>query len=112
TFDSSTNTDIPCIFANNVLPDWLESSITKTINYYRVTPINGGLEYGQLSYSVSCRANNSPDAETIQEAVFDALNRQQSSTDGFFICTALPVIPPADSTDNYNAPVEVQIKTR
>lgn len=101
------------IFNDNVIPKWAQQyDLPKTINYYSISPVDGGLNYGDIQYSISCRANEKYDAQLIQKAVFDVLNRKASNTTGFFICSALPVIEPVDSTDNYNAPVEVRIKTK
>jgi len=110
--DSNTVTQY-AIFNDGVMPKWAtELSLPNTINYYRIGSVDGGLEYGDVRYSISCRGDELQDAEDIQYAVYTALNRHLSSLTGFFICTALPTISPKDSTDNYNAPIEVRIKTK
>jgi len=82
----------------------------KTINYYRLDPVRGGIRPHFLNYSASCRAYTQYDAETIQDAVFTALNRKRHNK-SFFVCRKLAIIPPADQADNYNAPVEIMIKS-
>jgi hypothetical protein len=82
-----------------------------TINYYRVAPVNAGLNYMQVSYSVNCRAAVMADAEAIARAVLDVVNRHYSGSHNF-VASVLAVIPPADTTDIYNAPVEIVAKGR
>ena len=79
-----------------------------TINHYTVTPQDDSIPLTDLTRSVSCRAYTYEDAETLQTAVSDALNRKRVN-DSFFVCSRLSIIPPADESDNYNAPVEVKI---
>ena len=98
------------IFNDKVRPKWFTGD--NCITYYRLAPVDGGLEYGDYMYTVNCRARTMTEAEDLQIAVFNALNRRSSSDDGFIVCSALPVISPIDSTDNYNAPIEAHLKTR
>jgi hypothetical protein len=112
TFKDDTNATQYCIFNEMVLPEFItQKDQPKTINYYRSAIVNGKLSYGFFFYTINCRADTIGDAEAIQIAVFNAINRK-SNDSVFFICDISPVIAPADATDNYNAPVEVQIKTR
>jgi hypothetical protein len=98
----------PSIFYSNIIP---QDCTGKTINYYAVTPANGRLEYTDVTYTVNCRSEAFSSARAIAEAVFDTLNRQGG--DGFLCyCSILPVAPPLDDRDNFNCPVEVQIKMR
>jgi hypothetical protein len=84
----------------------------KTINHYTASNRDGGKPIVLTTQIVSCRAYKETDATDIQDAVFDALNRIKSDDNcSFFVCSKLPVIPPADSTDNYNAQVEVSVKS-
>ena len=86
----------------------------KTINHFSVSTESGGSEVIDVLRQVSCRAYTQQDAEAIQNAVFNSLNRVKSS-DGaaFFVANKDAVIPPIDDTDNYNAPLTVRtIKTR
>lgn len=82
-----------------------------TINYYRVSPVDGGLNMLQTTYSINCRASVMADAEAIVSAIFDVVNRH-SNDSVYFVCSVLGVITPADETDVYNAPVEVTTKSR
>lgn len=105
------------IFYDTVIPDKYPTSGAETgnedatINYYRIDPVNGGLDYMQTSYSVNSRAPSQKEAEAIAQAVKDVVNRH-SSSEVFFVVAVLAVIPPSDATDNYNAPVEVIAKGR
>jgi hypothetical protein len=101
------------IFPEPVIPTWATKDLVpKTINYFMISPIDGALSYGDVTYNISCRANSLYDAQLIQKAVFDAMNRAYSNTTGFFVCNVLPPLEPRDKTDNYNAPLEVRIKTK
>jgi len=99
------------IYYDTVVPDEDVSADTPTINYYRVGLVDGGLNYMQTTYSVNCRNVSQATAEAVARAVFDVLNRHESSS-VFFVVSVLPVIPPADPTDVYNSPVEVTAKGR
>ena len=79
-----------------------------TINHYNVTPLDDSILLTDVVRSISCRAYTAQDAETLQTAVKDALNRKRVN-DSFFVCSRLSIIPPADESDNFNAPVEVKI---
>jgi hypothetical protein len=84
----------------------------KTINHYRAGRIDGGKPIILTTDLIACRAYTENDAQNIQDAVFTALNRIKSDDDcSFFVCSKLQVIPPSDSTDNYNAQVEVSVKS-
>jgi len=116
---TKSSTSVPMIFIGTLIPDNVSTDTgnldidisKKTINHYRAGSISGGSMIVNTTYSVSCRSANEYDAETIQSACYSALNRVRSS-DGkyFFVASKLPVIPPADKTDNYNAPVELTVK--
>ena len=83
-----------------------------TINHYTGTPVDGSKPIVLTTVIISCRAFKETDAKNIQDAVFDALNRIKSTDKcTFTVCSKLPVIPPLDETDNYNAQVEVSVKS-
>src|SRR6056297_939324 len=63
------------ITINTTSGDYAPTVEDKTINYYRLDPIRGGIRGNVLNYSASCRAYIQSDAEAIQDAVFTALNR-------------------------------------
>ena len=99
------------IWYDLVVPDELTDSQEATINYYRIAPVNGGMEYMQTSYSVNCRAGSMAAAEALAAAVHAVVNRYSSG--GYhFISSVLSTIPPIDLTDNYNAPVEIISRAR
>jgi hypothetical protein len=107
--DASQNV-LPAIWKSMVVPSSFDES-GKSINYYLNQPTDGGLEYGNYTYTINCRALTEGLAEVIQRAVYTALNRLKSDVGrGFFRCSMRPPIPPADKTDNYNAIVEVLIR--
>ena len=97
------------LFSESVMPE--DFTGQKSVNYYMISSFNGGLEYSEYRYSISCRAATQGEALTIASAVFDALNRS-SYGDYYIVCSVNPVIPPADDTDNFNVPVEIILKTR
>ena len=97
------------LFAEALMPESFTGN--KSINFYMATSFNGGLEYREYTYSVSCRAQTQGEAQTIAEAVFDEINRT-SYGDYYIVCRVNPVIPPRDERDNYNVPVEITLKTR
>lgn len=103
----------PSIWFDLIVPESFELTSGKSyINFYRATPVVGALEWGDFSYTINCRAENNINANTLQDAVFSAFNRKNTTTDrGLFICTVLPTIPPKDDRDDYNALLEVQLKT-
>lgn len=97
------------LFHGQVLPE--DYSGTKSINFYRTDPINNLLPYGLGIYSASCRAATESDSNALAAAVVNMINRVQ--TDGHMFRTSiLQTIPPADSTDNYNTPVQITIIKR
>lgn len=80
----------------------------KTINFYRVAPISTGSEVQRIVFQVNCRAPLLSQAETIGYAVYTKLHRR--TYHGYFIrCKVLAPIPPADSTDTHNQPVECEM---
>lgn len=109
------------VFSGSLLPDEVidDSGINvinaqkSTINHYRSSGVSLGGSVEDITYVLSCRSYTEDGALSLQRAAADALNRVKSS-DGlsFFICTMLPILSPADKTDNYNAPLEVRAKTK
>lgn len=103
-FPSSIQTDTDAVYEPEVTDN--------TINHYTVSPVDGGKPIVLTTHMVVCRAYLETDAVDMQTAVFDALNRVRSADEkSFFVCSKLPVIPPYDKTDNYNAQVEVSVKS-
>lgn len=102
------------IFYDTVLPNYytdgseLQTS-DSTILYYRVSPINGGLDYLDTDYSVNCRAATQSEAEDLAEAVKAIVNRNFTIEGYGFRASILPTIAPLDSTDNYNTPLDVKV---
>jgi hypothetical protein len=119
TFTLSTNTKY-MIFNGTRIPRTVPTDSgpyeptvnNKTINHYQMDPIDGFLKAFTTKHMVACRAFKETDAETIQTAVFNALNRVKSA-DGKsnFLCFKRPAIPPKDGEDNYNAPVEITVRS-
>lgn len=100
----------PAIFADNVFPNDFDG---KGVLCYEINTFNGGLEYGDYDISVSCRAKTMSTSRAIQEAAFEALNRLSTvSSNGFMVATPNQTIPPQDSTDSYNSPIDIKLKTR
>lgn len=118
TWTKSTATQY-AIFATVLIPDNISTDTTPkelttqdtTINFYRSGNIDGAQPYLDTEYTINCRASTEVNALALQSACYDALNRV-TSTDGtnHFVCSKLAIIPPADSTDNYNAVVSVRAR--
>jgi len=89
------------------LPD---SATGSGINLYRSIPHFPDLILIN-TITANCRGASYKVASDLAKAVSDEIHRH--SKDGIGItCTLLPVIQPADSRDDYNAPVEIRIKKR
>jgi len=107
------------IFSASLIPskistdsDPLKLSVKDTtVNYYQSGIISGGSMVINTTYSISCRAYKENDAEALQQACYEALNRVKSTDNRYFyVCSKLQTITPSDKTDNYNAVVEVNVK--
>lgn len=86
-----------------------------TINFFTINPFQGGLEFWQRTWSINCRRKEEFEALDLADLVFTALNRKHIRVGSFdYFCTAniLPVIPPANQTDTYNVPVDINIRRR
>lgn len=97
------------LFADSLIP--ADCGVWKTINFYQSGSEDYGLDYGQVNFSVNCRAQTRAEASAIAEAVLTRLNR--TNFGNFYIVGAkLPILNPADETDSYNQPVEITLKAR
>lgn len=94
------------IFADMVIPQ--DCTADKTINFYMESAPTE-TEVDIYSYSVNCRAKTMSEAMTIASTIISTTNRKNYS-DCFLYIQPLPVIPPQDDTDNYNAPLSVTLK--
>ena len=106
----STNINITSIvddISQNEIPKDLGRK-SRTINFYRLSPVNTSLPYNDCTYTVNCRADSGIEAEDIADKVIEELNRKFR---GYYFIrfTKLPLIKPADETDNYNSVVECRI---
>ena len=84
----------------------------KTVNFYRITPFSGGLEYFQLQWSIDVRAASQAESEDTALIVAEYLNRityQVGVKTYFGITDILPVIPPVNDQDAYNSSVQLFI---
>ena len=84
-----------------------------TLNFYRSGIIDGGEVSIDTTYTLNCRAYTQDDAEALQTACYNALNRVLSA-DGQqqFVCRLLETIKPLDSADNYNAVIELRVRAK
>ena len=105
------DTVFPQIYPNTGDPGTQVGATDSTINYYRVSPVDVRTLPMQTTYSVNCRASNMAAAEEIQKAAKDVLNRHSNGSVIFGV-QVLSTIPPADETDNYNAPLEVIARSK
>lgn len=96
------------LFNDNLIPE--DFTGNKSINFYMAGPLLNR-EYEEYRYTLHCRAKTYKESIAIAYAVQTAINRVNYS-DYYILCGALATIPPADSTDNYNTPVEALIKKR
>ena len=104
-----TQSSVLGLFDGRSIPEFF--TLFKTINFYLISPFNGGLEWNEYKYSVNCRAKSDGESRVIAEAVFDALNRADF-TDYHTNCNVLGTIPPQDDTDVFNTTIEILLKTR
>ena len=93
-----------------ILPETLTATST-SILYYPNGIFSGALDYGQYQYSVNCRSSTYLASRTLAETVQTEINRV-SIPDYNIVANVLQTIKPQDSTDNYNTPVAVTLKTR
>lgn len=85
------------------------------INYYIVSPVQGGSEIEEYTWSINCRDETQSGAETLAGLVFELLNRNSHSISGkdyFYRCNQLPVLAPVDREDVFNVPVEIYLRGR
>lgn len=102
----------PMISDSRVMPSSYPLDAS-AINVYSTSPVNHTINYGEYDITVNCRAISESKAEALAMAVVTDLNRMSGGTSGIlYYCSQLPVIPPMDEADNYNAPVTVTIKSR
>ena len=103
------------IFYDTVVPDNVGGVTVgaedSTINYYRISPVDGGIKYLSVGYSINCMAQTMAESEAIARAVYEVVNRHSNGS-VYFWCQVLPVIPPISDIDNYNSLVEVLAKGR
>lgn len=108
------------VFSGLLLPEFITTDSgrneltvqNKTINHFAIDTESGAKPVIDINRQVSCRAYTQSDAETIRDAAFTALNRVKSSDGSVnFVASKLPVIPPQDKADNWNAPLNVRTMT-
>ena len=97
------------LFDGRVVPEFFTGF--KTINFYLSSPFSGSQEWAEYNFSINCRAKTGAESRTIAAAVFDQLNRADF-TDFHTNCDVLGTLPPIDSTDVFNTPVECILKSR
>lgn len=101
----------PCIAVDNRAPRaWDAKDITITI--YSVGVMDDRLNYSDQPWTANCRAATYEDSQDLAALVVAALNRKSHDIEGVFYCQRLATIQPADKDDNYNSPVEIQVKRR
>ena len=100
--------DHPAIFSAAIVPQEFSGN---HINYYTAEPISGGLEYTREVWTINCRADTQHEALSIAASVFLEINRK-SYSNYFLVCDVYPVIPPQDTTDQFNCVVEATLKKR
>ena len=91
----------------NVLP---KTATGNAINIYQSVPHSPDLVLIN-TFTANCRSDSYANAQALAKAASDILHRLSKDGIGIY-CKILPVIPPADSRDDYNVPVEIRIKKR
>ena len=97
------------LFSASLMPS--DCTASSSVNFYLITPIDCALEYDLEYYSASCRAKTEGQSIALARAVIDAINLKTTSNYNI-ICKLNRTIPPADSTDNFNTPVEIRLKKK
>lgn len=93
------------VFNGNVVPEWFKGD--DYINFYQVGLFSGIKEYVTVDYSINCRASTNKASKNIALEVFQVMNRYNIGSANF-TGDILATIPPADSTDLYNTPLEIR----
>lgn len=88
-----------------------DCAAVKAINYYQLGFSDVRNDYDMSVYTINCRAATQGEAVTIAKAVINEVNRK-SYSNYFITCQLGQVLPPADDTDIFNAPIELTIKKR
>jgi len=97
---------VPALFKDTIQPSDFTGS---GINYYMTGNYDATIEYDDYDFIVNCRASTFAKSISLANVVITELNRKHYS--GYFTtCSALPTISPADTTDNYNTIVQVNLK--
>jgi hypothetical protein len=104
-----TYLDQPAIYSIPLAP----SSYSGTaITMYLTSPVDGGLVLKSYRNTVNCWALSFNEAQALQEAVYQCLNRQSYGNDSSFKCSKTQIIEPQEISGDYNAPVEVLVRQR
>ena len=105
--DKRTSTDTnPALIGDLVVPSaW---TAKRTINFYLTSPVVYSDELPSYVYTVNCRAATQYQSQNIAATVASTLSRRTLGN-GYIKSKQLRTIPPADSTDTYNTPVEVTV---
>jgi len=104
---------VPALFNARLIPSEFKGA--PVINYYRLTPFDGGSEIDQYSWSINCRAVDEETALQLADLVFTNLKRSSTANGGyeyFFVPSILATIPPQGKEDDFNVPVDVIVKIR
>jgi hypothetical protein len=96
------------IFSEHVIPEDCEGN--KTVNFYMMSRLPES-EIEMYNYIINCRALTMGEAMDISNTIINTISRA-TYNDCFIYAVPLVVIPPMDSTDNYNSPIEAIIKLR
>ena len=103
--DDSNMSNGKALYSGTLIPN---ETAVKTINFYMNGVHNASADVPEYTYTCSCRSNDYDESREIAEAVANKIDRQKVG-DFWFNCNILPTLSPADSTDNYNTPVIVEM---
>lgn len=87
-------------------------AVSETINFYMTSPYDPRKGYHEYTYTVSCRSKLEHTSRAIADAVITAVNELQITSGTFYVSEVLQTLPPIDSTDLYNTPLTVILKSR
>lgn len=101
---------VPAIAVGIVEPNTWGVDLT-TILIYDPVGVDNTLDWLSADVTVNCRAQTFGVAESLAQAVVNAVNRLPVVGGGRYYCVTGFMIEPANENDNYNLPVSVRIRS-
>jgi hypothetical protein len=100
----------PALYADTALPSkFLNTGLNKSINFFMNTDLTDYIE--KYVFTINCRGGSLSESQTIANTVITQIHRRNYSN--YFIeAISNQTIGPADTTDNYNTPVQATIQIK